>query len=113
MKPEDVNPRNFRWHHILYSDEDFSVAYGEWTETESLCVAMRWNESPNGSVGFPHAFGQHPMWFVLTDELKRGFLIRLLKKCKKDKRSIIKQILWNETDKTNPINRVLKLFRGY
>jgi hypothetical protein len=113
MRPEDVNPRNFNWHHILYDDDDFSIAYGEWVESGGLCVAMRWNESPNGTVGFPHAFGQHPMWFVLTDEFKRGFLIYLLKKCEKGKRSIIKQILWDETNHKNFIKRVIKIFRGY
>ena len=42
MNPENVNPNNFSVIHILFNNDDFSIAYGTW-EDDNNYIAMRWN----------------------------------------------------------------------
>lgn len=41
MKPENVNPKNFKVEKIVYANNEFSIAYGVWEEGETH-LAMRW-----------------------------------------------------------------------
>ena len=70
MKPENVNPDNFTKKHIVYDNNDFSIAYGTWEDGEKV-VAMRWYNYPNNRIG-------QPIWFKVTEELAETILISLL-----------------------------------
>lgn len=78
MKPENVNPKNFELIEIIYDNGDFSIAYGIFEKTNK-CIGMRWNGdiSNNDDKGYPKVF-KNPMWFILTDELKKPLLKSLL-----------------------------------
>lgn len=72
MKPQEVNPQNFKVKNIIYtsSNGDFSVAEGEYEEDGVNRLALRWNgiiNDPNDK-GYPKVFG-HPMWFQLPDDI--------------------------------------------
>lgn len=51
MKPEQVNPRNFKVIKVLYDDKQFSVAYGIWEENQKR-IGLRWN-GDSQDVGYP------------------------------------------------------------
>ena len=71
MKPEDVNPSNFKVEKILYNKNGFSIAIGIWRENGHRRFAMRWNEQgsrPATDKGYPSVF-QHPMWFQLPNDV--------------------------------------------
>lgn len=72
MNPENVNPKNFKQKHILYNQNDFSIAYGIWVDGEKV-VAMRWANYPNDRHG-------QPIWFKVSEKLTKTFLIALLNK---------------------------------
>lgn len=65
MKPENVNPTNFKVIKVIYNNKDFSVAYGKWTESGKERLAMRWNGGDDGK-GYPSVF-DNPMWFQLPE----------------------------------------------
>ena len=67
MKPQDVNPKNFKIIHLLYESTDFTIAYGEW-ESEQNCLSMRWNGVDDKDPGFPSMIG-NPIWYILPEEL--------------------------------------------
>ena len=52
MRPEDVNPSNFKVEKIIYNKDNFSIAIGEWKEDNSTRFAMRWNEGKT-IAGYP------------------------------------------------------------
>ena len=66
MRPEDVNPSNFKVEKIIYNKDNFSIAIGEWKEDNSTRFAMRWNEGKT-IAGYPHYAG-NPMWFQLPKD---------------------------------------------
>lgn len=70
MKPEDVNPKNFKVEKIIYTSPkgEFSIAKGEWTEDGMNRFAMRWN-GDGDNKGYPSVF-DHPMWFQLPYDIK-------------------------------------------
>lgn len=68
MRPENVNPKNFKVESILYNDKRFSIAYGTW-ENQQKHLAMRWNGDSEEEIGYPKVF-QHPMWFLIAEDLK-------------------------------------------
>jgi len=35
MEPENVHPRDFTNHRVLYNNKDFSIAIGNWDDDES------------------------------------------------------------------------------
>ncbi len=74
MKPENVNPNNFKVIHVLYDNSDFAVAYGRW-KNECNSLAMRWNGEED--AGYPKTFG-NPMWFIVDDKLKPTIIKSLL-----------------------------------
>jgi len=86
MKPENVNPKNFKVHSVLYNNNSFSIAYGKWEEGEN-CLAMRWDGDENGDVGYPKTFG-YPVWFIIHDDLKMNILQSLLTLSNVDKEKL-------------------------
>lgn len=75
MNPQNVNPNNFTVIHILFNNEDFSIAYGTWQDDLNY-LAMRWNGN-EGDAGYPKVFG-HPMWFLIDNELRIPILGSLI-----------------------------------
>jgi hypothetical protein len=75
MKPENVNPSNFKVEYILFDNEEFSIAYGKW-EGKDYSIAMRWNGNEN-DPGYPQLFG-NPVWFLITNDLKIPIIKSLL-----------------------------------
>ena len=89
--PQDVNPNNFKVRDIVYNDEDFAIAYGRWEDSGEMVLSMRWNGNPDdeSDAGYPKTFG-HPMWFIVTNELKDILLAALLSSKYANKKEIIK-----------------------
>ena len=75
MNPQNVNPNNFTVIHILFNNEDFSIAYGTWQDDLNY-LAIRWNGN-EADVGYPKVFG-HPMWFLIDNELRIPLLRSLI-----------------------------------
>lgn len=75
MKPENVNPSNFKVEHILFDNEEFSIAYGKW-EGGNDSIAMRWNGTDD-DPGYPKLFS-NPVWFLIDQDLKLPILKSLL-----------------------------------
>lgn len=75
MKPENVNPKNFKVEHILFDNSHFSIAYGTWEDGKKY-LAMRWNGDIS-TPGYPKVFG-YPMWFVIDQELHLPFIKSLV-----------------------------------
>lgn len=76
MNPEEVNSSKFKVEQILYNHEGFSIAYGNWTESNQKCTAMRWNGEET-ALGYPNNFG-NPTWFLLPQSLSESLLKTLL-----------------------------------
>jgi hypothetical protein len=91
MKPREVNPRNFKIKYILLENSDFSIAYGDWNQSE-FCLAMRWNGEEN-NAGYPKTFG-HPVWFIIPKSMTFVLAKSLLEFDDADKQSVI--LLLNE-----------------
>jgi hypothetical protein len=75
MNPEKVNPHNFRQKKILFNDNEFSIAIGDWiseNQTPQECLGMRWNGDLENSAGYPKTFG-HPVWFIIPQNLTACF----------------------------------------
>ncbi len=77
MKPEKVNPSNFKLREVLYDNGEFSIAYGIYEKGPSPVIAMRWNGKGAG-VGYPKSASGEPRWMVVHDELKIPFLKSIL-----------------------------------
>ena len=75
MKPENVNPSNFKVESVLFDNEDFSIAYGKW-EGKQNSIAMRWN-GYGDDPGYPKLFS-NPVWFLISDDLKIPIIKSLL-----------------------------------
>lgn len=69
MRPEDVIPRKFRYHEVVYEDTHFAVAYGRGRDedTEVNRLAMRWKGFGPDAIGSPSQLG-NPMWFQLPSD---------------------------------------------
>ncbi len=91
MKPENVNPRNVKVEKIIFNNQYFSIAYGNWEEEENKQLFMRWNGENEQDKGYPKTFG-NPVWFLITEELKIPILTSLLN-LKNSKNSEILEIL--------------------
>ena len=76
MKPENVNPKNFKVEKVVYDNNDFSIAYGIW-EGGKTHLAMRWNGESENDPGYPKLF-KNPVWFLVTEELKVPILTALI-----------------------------------
>lgn len=76
MKPENVNPKNFKIKNIVYDNNHFSIAYGVWEEGNSH-LAMRWNGDSDDDPGYPKLF-KNPVWFLIPEELKIPILTSLI-----------------------------------
>ena len=73
MKPEKVNPSNFKLIEVLYNNGEFSIAYGIYDGGKEPVIAMRWNGKNEKSLGFPYMGDRKtgaPVWFVIPDMLK-------------------------------------------
>ncbi len=77
MKPEKVNPKNFKVENIVYDNNYFSIAYGIWESGERHLV-MRWNGETENDPGYPKLF-KNPVWFLISEELKVPILTSLIK----------------------------------
>jgi hypothetical protein len=77
MKPENVNPSNFKVESVLFDNGDFSIAYGKW-ENDKNRIAMRWNGNED-DPGYPKLF-KNPVWFLIDDALKVPFIKSLIEK---------------------------------
>lgn len=87
MNPENVNPNNFSVIHILFNNDDFSIAYGTW-EDDNNYIAMRWNGEID-DAGYPKVFG-HPMWFIIDNELCIPILQSLIGNANTDNSKLLK-----------------------
>jgi hypothetical protein len=76
MKPENVNPSNFKVESILFDNGNFSIAYGKWKNETSNRIAMRWN-GKDDDPGYPKLF-KNPVWFFIDDSLKIPFMKSLI-----------------------------------
>ncbi len=88
MKPKNVNPDNFNVRHIVYNDDDFAIAYGEWDDGK-MVLGMRWN-GKEGKNGYPNDRHGKPIWFRVSTELTDIFLQSLLSSPYSNKKNIIK-----------------------
>lgn len=89
MNPENVNPNNFEVKQILFNNDDFSIAFGTWEDSNDY-LAMRWNGGVN-DVGYPKVFG-HPMWFIVDNELRIPLLQSLIGNENTNKEELIKTL---------------------
>jgi len=76
MKPENVNPKNFKVENIVFDNSYFSIAYGIW-ESGKRHLVMRWNGELDDDPGYPKLF-KNPVWFLISEELKVPFLTSLI-----------------------------------
>lgn len=74
--PSKVHHSKFPVKHILYDDGDFAIAWGKYDKGRK-CLGMRWNRGGKSNLGYPKLF-QHPVWFVLPNELSVSFIKALL-----------------------------------
>ncbi len=90
MKAESANPKIFNVHSIIYDDNYFAIAHGVWTESGENVLAMRWTgeQLDPKDLGYPKVFG-HPMWFIVTNDLKNLILTALLNLPLSDTKKII------------------------
>lgn len=80
MHPENVNPKNFNVDRIIYNENGFSVAIGEWQDDETIRFAMRWNGNDDSEdVGYPKVFN-NPMWFQLPENVS-GIIAAIIQNC--------------------------------
>jgi hypothetical protein len=89
MKPENVKHSKFKVEHILYDNEDFSIAYGQY-EGGKFCIAMRWNGAEN-DPGYPKLF-KNPVWFLIDNKLKLPIIKSLLELENSNNMLIIKSL---------------------
>jgi len=93
MKPEKVNPSNFKVVNVIFDNDHFSIAYGVW-ENGNKTLAMRWN-GEGDKPGYPKTFG-YPVWFIVDEELHIPIVQCLVsvKNAKKDQLlEVIKEII--------------------
>jgi len=89
MKPENVNPSNFKVESVLFDNEEFSIAYGKW-EGNIFSIAMRWN-GEGDDPGYPKLFS-NPVWFLIDNDLKIPILKSLLQLDNANNELIIKTL---------------------
>lgn len=90
MRPENVNPGNFQVIDVVYDNQEFSIAFGLW-ENRDRVLAMRWNGENDNEAGYPKTFG-HPMWFIISDELRIPILSSLIGLSSSDNDKLLKVI---------------------
>lgn len=76
MNPENVNPKKYKVIEIIYENDEFAIAYGQFENGEN-CLAMRWNGIDETDKGFPNSFG-NPTWFIVDNKLKMSILKSLI-----------------------------------
>lgn len=86
-KPEKVKPWNFSHSQIIYSDSNFSVAWGKW-KGKTNAIGLRW-DGTDEDKGYPKTFG-HPVWFIVPENLKIPLLRSLIGLPKTRKDTLIK-----------------------
>ena len=73
MRPELVQPANFKLTDVIYTSADgsFSIVKGEISEEYIDCFAMRWNGdfNNNDDKGFPLESGE-ATWFRLPVDIR-------------------------------------------
>lgn len=89
MKPENVNHSKFKVEHVLYDNDEFSIAYGQY-EGGEFCIAMRWNGN-NDDPGYPKLF-KNPVWFLIDNDLKLPFIKSLLELKNSNNQSVLKAL---------------------
>ena len=90
MKPENVNPKNFKVENIVYNNDYFSIAYGIW-EGGNKHLVMRWNGESDEDPGYPKLFN-NPVWFLIPEELKIPILTSLINLSDSDNKEILKAL---------------------
>lgn len=90
MKPEKVNPRNFKVNEIIYDNYEFSIAYGKF-ENGDNCIAMRWNGDGETDAGYPKTFG-NPMWFIVHQDVMKVILKGLIGEKNSKKEALLKTL---------------------
>lgn len=90
MRPENVNPGNFQVIEVVYDNQEFSIAFGLW-ENRDRVLAMRWNGDNDSDAGYPKTFG-HPMWFIISNELRVPILTSLIGLPFSDKERLLRVI---------------------
>ncbi len=77
MDPKKVNPSNFKVESILFDNDYFSIAFGNWENSKEFSIAMRWNGNDGGDVGYPKLF-KNPVWFLIHNDLRTPIVKCLL-----------------------------------
>ena len=75
MRPEEVNPTRFKKPRIVFSCDDFSMAWGSWTgDTPRDCLGIRWDATRRDAEGYPaKQWMMLPEWLslVIVDQLAK------------------------------------------
>lgn len=79
MKPENVNPSNFKVEQVVYNKDGFSIAIGVWVDDGSRRFAMRWDGETDSAIGYPNS-RSNPMWFQLSEDIY-GIINAMFQKC--------------------------------
>lgn len=91
MNPSKVKPRKFPSPEILYEDDEFAIAFGNYTHSDGKVypsLAMRWNGSnDDDDIGYPRQ-GSYPLWFNVKDV--KGQLIEAILKVLVSKHEVLK-----------------------
>jgi len=73
--------------YVLYDNGEFAIAWGTYDGGQKL-LGMRWNGGPN-DPGYPKLF-QHPVWFVLPNELSVPLVRALLGEESADNQALLR-----------------------
>ena len=87
MNPEEVNHKKFKVEHVLYNNNEFSIAYGQY-EGGDFILAMRWNGTKS-DPGYPKLFN-YPVWFLIDKRLSLPIIKSLLELNDSNNQLIIK-----------------------
>ena len=72
--PHEVQPHNFP-NEVIYFDDNFAIAFGQWERTEDS-LGIRYNHEED-QIGFPQVFG-NPCWLMIPAPLNQAILSQLL-----------------------------------
>jgi hypothetical protein len=66
MKPTEFSSNFFRLDKVLYYDNEFAIAHGEWISDKEIVLAVRWNNYPKNQ------------WLKIPVNITKVFLLSLI-----------------------------------
>lgn len=63
----------FKPQNILYDHDNFTIAWGLWSEDRSECLGMRWK-------GYPYERGGDEAWLVIRPDIGIDFIKTIIRK---------------------------------